>query len=352
MSDRPSQRSALFRGNPPLSIAALDAAITETIGKPVRRDRLARDDRVYRWVCRRAAAAGSTTFNTTYAEAAAGSGYDVPRLNCRENRRQARHMRVSTVYRALSSLAGAGVLRFQGKKQPNGQWRCLTITLLPAGMGTPPVGRSRRRPRRRPCGRVSFSGQSGTSPAVAPSGANRSTALACARARERPPDGEARRSRSTIRSEIAWSLAGDDPSLADAEADRRYTRHARGVGGFEAVELCETFEDAFGKPSKFAFDRHLPRLERILARLDRYTGGRRGYEDAQGHGLQEARMIVREAGREARAGVGWAAKIDSLAYFLPLLDEISKGRRRLWKATKAEPWERSYPWGGLRGKAA
>lgn len=351
MFDRQRKRSECFGPEPPLSLAALDSAISETIGRPVRRDRLARDDRVYRWVVRRAHAEGSLTFRTTYAEGAAGAGYEVPRLNCRENRKQARHMRVSTLYRALSSLRSAGILRFGGCKRENGQWRCLTIELLPAGKGTPPAGRSRRRPRRRPGHRVSFSSQSGTSPAVAPSGAKNSTDQPL-RARANAPPDRASRGRETIRSIIAEELAADEKAV-EAELDRRYTRHARGLRGFEVVELCEVFEGAFGKPSRFALTRpeHRSRLERILARFDRYSGGcGEGLGDE--HGLREARMIVREAGKAARSGVSWAAKIDSLAYFLPLLDEISKGRRRLWKATKAEPWERTYPWAGLRGKAA
>ena len=78
---------------------------------------------------RRAIAEGSTRFNCTYAEAAAGAGYDVPRLNCRANRKEARHQRVSTVYRALSSLAGAGLVRFRGVKREDGRWRCLSVIL-------------------------------------------------------------------------------------------------------------------------------------------------------------------------------------------------------------------------------
>jgi hypothetical protein len=150
LANRLDKRRGCFGSTRPLSIAALDAAISATIEKPVRRDRLARDDRVYRWICRRAIAEGGFTFNTTYAEAAAGAGYEVPRLNTRANRRQARHLRVSTVYRALSSLAAAHLITFEGKKRENGQWRCLTITLLPAGRGAPPAGRSRRAPKRRP----------------------------------------------------------------------------------------------------------------------------------------------------------------------------------------------------------
>lgn len=348
------KRSNCFGTSRPLSLAGLDSALSETIGRPVRRDRLARDDRIYRWICRRAIAEGSLAFNTTYAEAAAGAGYDVPRLNCRQNRKEARHRRVSTVYRALSSLAGAGILRFAGTHKENGQWRCLRIELLPAGHGQPPAGRSRRRPRRRPGCKIAFCDKSGTSPAVVPGGTNSTTALACARARERPPDGEARRKRSSIRSIIAQTFARDDPAILEAERDRRYNRHRSGIGRSEAVELCEAFEDAFSKPSKFSFERpeHLGRLERILARLDRYIDGRRGYEQCSGAGLREARRFVESVGKEAQAGVGWASQIDSLAYFLPVLDEISKGRRRLWKATKAAPWERTFPWAGLRGKAA
>jgi hypothetical protein len=368
LPDRREHSNGVFGSEPPLSLASLDAAISETCERPIRRDRLARDDRVYRWICRRIQREGCFAFKTTYAEAASGAGYEVPRLNCRENRRQARHMRVSTVYRALSSLAAAGLIRFRGVKRANGQWRCLRIELLPAGRGTPPAGRSRRGATRRPGGKISLSRRSGTSPAVpglCPG--NNPPAGAFARARERDGPDKARRDRSAIRQIIRRELSEAGDALeADLVRDhrgkpaeerrfeRRYGRHL--ATAHEAVELCDAFEAAFGRDSHFSLRKaeHAGRLQRILARFDRYTGvaGRRQLADRAGVGLAEARRFVEAVGREARAGVGWAAKIDSLAYFLPVLDELSKGRRRHWKATQAEPWERTYPWAGLRGKAA
>jgi hypothetical protein len=109
------------------------------------------------------------------------------------------------------------------------------------------------------------------------------------------------------------------------------------LDGFEVrhqqlVEICDVFEAAFDRPARFSFARHAERLERILARFDRFSLGR----DV---GLSEATAIVKAVGEEARWNLKAAAKINSLAYFLPILDEASKDRRRWWKRHQAPRWE-------------
>jgi hypothetical protein len=301
----------------PLSLGALDAVISASIGKPVRRDRLARDDRVYRWAVRRAKKEGGCFFRTTYAEAARGAGYDVPRLTGRANCKRAREQRVSTIYRALRSLELAGLLRFQGVKRENGQWRCLSVSLTDAAFGPcPPCGRSPRRPRRGPGGRISFSGKSGTSPSVPPSAVTADKRVPV-RARGREGSAvptQARRTRG-------------DPERREAPG-ASWPLERFDVAHESAVVLCEEFEAAFGRPANFSFRRHGERLARILARFDRFSG----LCGKDGAGLEEARAIVRAVGEESRCRTrGVEAGIASLAYFLPILDEASKGRRRWWK---------------------
>jgi hypothetical protein len=309
----------------PLSLAALDAAISETIGKSVRADRLARDDRVYRWIIRRAEREGDW-FRTTYAEAAKGAGYDVDPLTCRAARKRAKQRRVSTIRRALASLQAAGVIDFRGVLKTNGQWRCLEIRIREGGRGTAPCGRSRRSPRRRPGCRVSFSPQfaqkSGYSPAVEPSvltAEKRVPSPACARGGPNRQQ-QAPRTRVTNRSE----LRGDDWPLSAFELRQQ-----------QLVELCDVFEASFARPARFSFTGNGERLSRILARFDRFSG--RGWQS--GAGRREAAAIIAAVGEDARWNVKAAEKIGSLAYFLPILDEASKDRRRWWKRHVAPLWD-------------
>lgn len=339
-----SHRRGVLGSEPPLSIAALDAAITETRGgQPPRSDRLARDDCVYRWIVRRAIAQGSLSFRTTYAEAAAGAGYDVPRLNCRENRREARERRVSTVYRALCSLAGAGLVRFRGLKRPNGQWRCLSISLLPAAFGRPPAGRSRRGPRRCAGRRVLFARRSGTSPAVATAKSGPDGACVRARARREgaeraPPAREPPASPFAAAVEAAMK---PEASAASSVAERPWPNAHFDVRlpgdewgevrrNSDVSALVDLFESELGRSSYFSFRRHGPQLRRILQRMDRYRG--LGHPDAEREsGYQYAARLIRNWGQLARAGNVKVAKIGSLAYLLPRLDAVSKARRRRWK---------------------
>lgn len=333
----------------PLSLAALDAAISETIGKPVRADRLARDDRVYRWVCRRAIAEGQLRFNTTYAEAAAGSGYPVPRLNCRPNRLRAREQRVSTVYRALCSLQAAGLVRFRGVKRENGQWRCLSIRLTPAAYGPcAPFGRSRRVPTRRPGRRIRFLRRNGTSPEVATAKTPPESVDVRACAREGPPNSGGEGGGAFLAAALAPAEAQLDPSAARPWPNERWD-----VRDERAVLLVEAFERHFGIPAKFSYRDHGPELARILDRFDRYSGfagDRFGYDAAgrrrkPGAGLAAALELIRRRGALYRTGNRRLQKVRSLAYFLPVLDQMSKTVRRgararegreVWGPTKEE----------------
>jgi len=324
----------------PLSIAALDAAISETIGKPVRADRLARDDRVYRWVVRRAIAEGSLRFNTTYAEAAAGAGYEVPRLNCRANRRQAREQRVSTVYRALCSLQAAGLVRFHGLKRPNGQWRCLRVGLTPAAFGPcAPFGRSRRAPRRRPGNRISFSRRSGTSPEVAIAKNPPRGVGVRARAREGPAEATREDQGNDPPGPGGFLAAALAPLEANSEPSgpRPWPNERWDLRDERAVILVEAFEEAFGIPARFSYKRHGSALARILDRLDRAHGERFGFtadgrRRKPGAGLRRALELIRQRGALYRTGNLRLQKVQSLAYFLPVLDQESKTARRAARA--------------------
>lgn len=324
----------------PLSLAALDAALSETLGRPVRRDRLARDDRVYRWIVRRAIAEGSLRFRTTYAECAAGAGYEVPRLNCRPNRKRARQLRVSTVYRALSSLEAAGLVRFHGEKREDGRWRCLSVGLTPAAYGPcPPFGRSRRRPERCPGRRIRFSRRNGTSPPVETS-KNGSEVRGRTRARAREPDEGAPREAGSF---LAAALAARQPEQS-TDPRRPWPLERFDLSDPRAVLLVELFESEFGRPAQFSYRRHGPVLTRILDRIDRFTAAApHGWDEARdryrpGVGFEEAASLVRRWGRLSRVGRpdGRPAAVNSLAYFLPKLDQLSKRRRREWKQTHRE----------------
>jgi hypothetical protein len=288
----------------------------------VRSDRLARDDAVFRWVVRRAIAEGSTSFRTTYAEAAAGSRYNVPRLNCRANRRRARECRVSTIYRALSSLQAAGLVRFRGLKRADGRWQCLLVQLTPAAYGPEPAfGRSRRRPERRPGRRISFCGRSGTSPEVVTTKNVPESVSVRGRAREGPPQ-PARRARGA-----PWAAALLPTEGDSATSGRRPWPNERfDLPDQELVELVEHFEEAFGFPARFSFKRHGPKLRRILDRIDRF------HRPGESAGYVQAYELIRLRGRHYRLGNRNVVHMRSFAYLLPVLDQRSKRIRRQWKA--------------------
>jgi len=315
-----SCRGPLGRARP-LSIAALDAAISESIGRDVRRDRLARDDRVYRWIVRRAIAEGSLRFKTTYAEGAAGAGYDVPRLNSRPNRRRARECRVSTIYRALMSLQGAGLVRFAGHKRENGQWRCLEVELV--RYDGAPVGRSRRRPTRCPGGRVFFGRRSGTSPAVVLADQKLEPRVLSARARGTPKKQRGEESREAIRRLIFESMATAE--LAPGPVS--WPNERFDVSDQEMVEVVEEFERSFGCKAQFSFRRnpqHGDRLRSLMHRLERYRCP----------GSPKAGYLLRRF-LQVAGGTYEPGHVQSLAYFLPAFEDLARLRRRKWRLQEA-----------------
>jgi hypothetical protein len=326
----------------PLSLAAVDAAISESIGHPVRRDRLARDDGLYRVLVRRAIAEGSLRFNCTYAELARGAGYDVPRLTSRASRKRARQLRVSTIYRALRSLEHAGLVRSRGRKRDNGQWRCLSVGLTPAAFGPcSPFGRSPRAPRRLANGRISFTRRNGTSPPVATAKNVPESVSVGARARAGPPK-EA--SSGGMRRFAAAQALIEAPVRPNGPAP--WPLEHFDLTDQELVELVELFEDRFGIAAQFSFRRHGPLLRRVLERFDRFTGpagDRSGYSAdgrhfRHGAGFRHAAALLERAGRSYRlSNPTHPRRPRSLAYFLPRLDQESKARRRQWKRENPRP---------------
>jgi hypothetical protein len=294
---------------------------------------------VYRWIVRRSYAEGQFTWRTTYAEAAAGAGYEVPRLNCRENRKQARQMRVSTVYRALCSLRGAGIIEFGGFKRPNGQWRCLRIRLLPKGRGEVAAEPSPRRPVRCPGKRIFFDAPKWH---VSPVG-GKSRGFTAVTTRPRARVGRAppveQQHREEVRRAIRESLAGARRASPPNPADVR--------PGEELAALCAAFRAAFGCSPKFGVerDRHGGRLLRILARLDRFHDPKIEPWGEEGPGLELALRLIRDCGDAARHRLGGWGEVESLAYFLPILHEIARRRRRRWRAVRGQiKREHRAPW--------
>lgn len=293
---------------------------------------MSRDDRVFRWICRRAIASGSTTFRTTYAEAAAGADYEVPILNCRENRLQARSQRVSTVYRALCSLEAAGLVRFHGHKTKAGKWRCLQVSLLEAAYEPEPAfGHSTRAPSRRPGHRISFCRRSGTSPTEGKPKATANGVSWSARARE--PSCEASPDLGTA--EEATKRPGSlahamlDALEAVARSSKRSSAwpHERwDLSQTEVVALVEHFEEEFGFDAKFSFERHGPQLIRTLTRFDRFSWADPELSGPHA-GYAAAWKLIRRWGRLYRAGNRRVAHVASLPYFLPRLEEASKRLR-------------------------
>jgi hypothetical protein len=92
------------------------------------------------------------------------------------------------------------------------------------------------------------------------------------------------------------------------------------------VALCEAFERAFGRPARFSFRRHGDGLSRALARIDRYWHG-----GTPGAGVEQVSSLIAATAQEAQFALASAVNPQSLAYFIPLADEVSKDRRRWWK---------------------
>lgn len=89
------------------------------------------------------------------------------------------------------------------------------------------------------------------------------------------------------------------------------------------------FEEIYSRPAKLKWRTWAPVLRRIFARFDRFTGG--VYEPGRA-GIEEARHLLQALAVDGIHGP--AVDPGSAAYFVPILDEVSKQRRRYWKATK------------------
>lgn len=136
---------------------------------------------------------------------------------------------------------------------------------------------------------------------------------------------------------------------------------SRGVPWLERVpparaELLRVFETHFGDASRFSHRRWGERLDRVLARLDRYADFGAG---RNGAGLEYAARLVEAAAEECRWDRG-AQRPNSLAYFIPLLEEVSKQWRRTsaarveqapagWRGSWAHPKKKKGRHRGERG---
>ena len=308
----------------PLTLAAVTEALQALSHRAVRRDRLERDDRAYRWIVRKSKVEGRT-FRSTYAQAAAGMGYETT-----GDRKEDLNRFGNNVYRALNSLEDAGLISWRGVKRANGQWWCIEITVLDNPRlrtiimaKNPPGGRRRGHnvPARRPL---------------------------TAAARRRPWRAASSAARIFFRSfEMSYPLRGvhsrsgsellgggsrsRDPGMELSPSSKTDARQRPGEqpAGEAAVEsaisaeraaLLARFEAHFGEP-RFSHRRWGERLDRALARLDRYADFGAGRDGA---GLEIALELVDGIARWRRG----APRPASLAYFIPLLEEISKDWRR------------------------
>lgn len=100
----------------------------------------------------------------------------------------------------------------------------------------------------------------------------------------------------------------------------RATR-ARDLGLPEPERLVVAFEALYGAPAKFEPGRWRAALERALRRLDRYADFGQGRPGAGAELAVRLMAADAEGEREAR----------SLAYWVPVLDAISKDWRRAHK---------------------
>lgn len=307
-----------------LSLTELDGRLADELGKPPRRDRLERADRGYRWVVRKMMVEGPT-FDTSYAQIAAGLGYSVSGDRKRDFRRF--HSRVE---RTLGDLALLGLIRWGGVKRPNGAWRCLRITVLDpdddkdgersitAAKCQP--GRRRRgtrHPRRVPVRQAARNAGEVHRPYRAPAQARR----------------------------IFFGPEVGSPLEGSPTGNRERGLRAREGPGSELSpwirqvreRVAERFRSLFGEPRLSAT--WAVRLARALRRLDRYADFGAGRSGAGAELLEQ----LLEARHEELAYGGFTelgeplARPRSLAYFAPEADEISKDwRRHVRRRQKAE----------------
>jgi hypothetical protein len=109
----------------PIALEGVHEALQRTTNRTIRRDRLERDDRAYRWCIRKAFAEGNP-FRSSIAQAARGMGYETSGDSEEDFVRWN-----STVHRALNSLEVAGLITWGGVKRENGAWSCIEVKVVP-----------------------------------------------------------------------------------------------------------------------------------------------------------------------------------------------------------------------------
>src|SRR4051812_16720661 len=126
------------------------------------------------------------------------------------------------------------------------------------------------------------------------------------------------------------SAEGAGPGIEPGEQQRGSERGASDPGLWQGrvpparAELLRAFAEHFGDSRRFSHRHWGKRLDRVLDRLDRYAHFGAGREGA---GLDYASALIEAAAEECRWRRG-ASRPQSLAYFIPLLEEVSKRWRR------------------------
>jgi hypothetical protein len=129
--------------------------------------------------------------------------------------------------------------------------------------------------------------------------------------------------------------------------------------------LRRAFEAATGQPALFSHRRWGQRLDRALARADRYAHHGRGergagaaflvdliFADAEGAGVRPAPSgpaSTYPAGPAGRGSVRSPSGAGSLAFYVPIIDAVSKDWRRAGKRNRAARRRRRDPLGGSNG---
>lgn len=364
----------------PLTIAELHEALQATTERTLRRDRLERDERGYRWVMRKAFAEG-LCFRSSIAQAARGMGYE-----SHGNRHQDFYRWESSVRRTLDSLQAAGLLQWGGVKREDGRWHCIEVRVLDQPTSSP-TGRScgPRRPLRRPLGtlegdrrrphraassarRVFFAKHEVVSPLRGVGFPSETQPLdSWSRARARPVATAAPASTPAAAEQEGGSAAasarqspGEQQQVAarGAPAPRRSVVRSAARASLEArfAELFAPLLRPLGATPAAPGRVWAERLERALGRLDRYANFGAG---ADGAGLSFALAHMEADVEEVR----WSRRRKvprSVAYYVPLLEEVSKqwrrqGAERLatspaeWRPTWANPKKKRRRRGGGAG---
>lgn len=304
----------------PISLEGVHQALQKITHGTVRRDRLESRDRAYRWAVRKAFGEGNP-FRSTLAQAAAGMGYPVtgdPRQDSCTHQAQVR--------RCLNDLQDAGLIQWGGIKRANGQWRCIEVRVLDNERqrtimyGSTTSRRSHRSPSRKPLdacpgGRRHRYRTASSARRIFFTASKMTTPL---RGVSSPSDsqlkGETSRARGAPGRSPRWQPPPQKNSSQEGSA-----RPAEPAG---RAALLERFAALFGEP-RFSHRQWGDRLDRALARLDRYADFGTG---RSGAGVEFALNLLEATAEDSDAFAPCSPA--SLAYFVPILDSISKEWRR------------------------